>query len=452
MRKIYFKFLFIAFIISFLTIVVFFYFGYLKREQIRKERLRIPEIKEIYRSVLDNIPFDNSKKEILKEIEELYNVQLYLKTKNGFNYTSNKNLLSSIYSSKFFPLKRTKRINKKIFHQFKLKRKIFPDINNTKDKITYFLDKRTKILRGIKIKTPFLELIILKNSGVSFLTPFFILIFFLFILSGGILFLIRKWYVIPLNTLEQSIKSIEENLNSPELYEDSTGTLTQIFNALNSLKKRIIHEINSKEEMLRDISHDLKTPLSRIKLAAEFIENEKIKNGIKKDIEELEALISKILSVHSYNDNEENNCKTALSAFFENLKRKYERVRLMVKCENKIIAPICEDDLKRIFYNLIDNSLKFADISKGIYIEAEVIDKMLVIKFKDCSTKGDKPDLEKIFDYFYKKDKSRNKAINDGFGLGLSIVKKICEQYRGSIIATHSDCDGLQFIIKFPLA
>ncbi len=452
MRKIYFKFLFIAFTISFLTIVVFFYFGYLKREQIRKERLRIPEIKEIYRSVLDNIPFDNSKNEILKEIEELYNVQLYLKTKNGFNYTSNKNLLSRIYSSKFFPLKRTKRVNKKIFHQFKLKRKIFPDINNTKDKITYFLDKRTKILRGIKIKTPFLELIILKNSGVSFLTPFFILIFFLFILSGGILFLIRKWYVIPLYTLEQSIKSIEENLNSPELYEDSTGTLTQIFNALNSLKKRIIHEINSKEEMLRDISHDLKTPLSRIKLAAEFIENEKIKKGIKKDIEELEALISKILSVHSYNDNEKNNCKTALSVFFKNLKTKYERVRLTVKCENEILAPICEDDLKRIFYNLIDNSLKFADISKGIYIEAEIIDKILVIKFKDCSTKGDKPDLGKIFDYFYKKDRSRNKAINDGFGLGLSIVKKICEQYRGSIIATHSDCDGLQFIIKFPLA
>ncbi len=113
--------------------------------------------------------------------------------------------------------------------------------------------------------------------------------------------------------------------------------------------------------------------------------------------------------------------------------------------------PVCEEDLKRIFYNLIDNSIKFADVSKGIFIKAEVKNNTVEIIYKDCETKGEKPDLERIFDYFYKSDRARNKNINKGFGLGLSIAKKLCERYGGNISAQFSDCNGIEFNIQFPV-
>ncbi len=444
MKKIYFKFLFISFSAIFLTIVTIFYLGYLKREQLKKDRLRFVEIGEIYSIIKENLRFDNSKIPILKEIEKSYNVALQLKKKNRFNYLSDKKIILPDVRSKLIPLNRLQKIKRHTFH---IRRKIFPFMER-EVKVTYYVDAKTKILKGIRLAGNQFEIFIIKKPSTSFTTAFFGLIAIFFILFGIIFLLIRKWYVNPLIELEASIKSIENNLNSPELYSDSSGTLTPVFNALNDLKKRIIQEINSKEEMLRDISHDLKTPLSRIKLAAEFIENEKIKKGIQEDVKELENLISKILDIYAV---KREDCRTFLKAFLKKIPQKFENINFKIKCNENIAVPVCEEDLKRVFYNLIDNSIKFADVSKGIFIKAEIKNNIIEIRYKDCETKGEKPDLDRIFDYFYKSDKARNKNINKGFGLGLSIVKKLCESYGGKISAEFSDCNGIEFLIQFPV-
>ncbi len=449
MKKIYYKLLLIAFSAAFIAIVTFFYIGYLKREEIKKERLRLAEISEIFSLIKDNYPLDQSKIPLLKEIEKSYGVYLSVKTKQGFNYSTDGKIFSPSTRSRLIPIKRPKKIRRNLSPiPFRLNRKMLPNIDIHRDKITYFIDGKTKILRGIKIKNPEMEIFILKKSNVFFVAAFFTLISVLFVLSAIIFYLIRKWYVNPLINLEMSIKSIESNLNSPELYQDLTGTLTPVFNALNDLKKRIVQEINSKEEMLRDISHDLKTPLSRIKLATEFIENEKIKKGIKEDVKELEDLISKILDIYTV---KKKDCKYSLYDFLNEMTEKYPAVNFKIICNKDIYIPVCGEDLKRIFYNLVDNSIKFSTVSKGIFIEVKSKENSITIKYKDCGTKGEKPDLERIFDYFYKKDKARNKNLNNGFGLGLSIVKKICEQYEGRVSANFSDCDGIEFTLEFPL-
>ncbi|BBB32526.1 two-component system, OmpR family, osmolarity sensor histidine kinase [Thermotomaculum hydrothermale] len=449
MKKIYFKFLLIAFSVIFLTIVFVFYLGYLKREQLRKERLRFIEIREIFSILKENSPLNQSKLPLLKEIEKSYGVNIFVKTNKKFHYISDEKMLSPKVRHRLLEIKRFPKKRKMIAGGvFRDKKRILPDFNFRDTKITYLIDKRTKILRGVKFETPELQVFLLKKTSNSLLAAFFTLITILFLLSGILLYLIRKWYVTPLIELENSIKSIENNLNSPELFTDSSGTLTPVFNALNDLKRRIIHEINSKEDMLRDISHDLKTPLSRIKLATEFIENEKIKKGIKEDISELENLINQILDIYTV---KKENCKTDLNNFLEKIPEKYKEIKFSIKCNEKIIIPVCEEDLKRIFYNLVDNSIKFATTSEGVFIEAYNENNSVLIKYTDCKTKGEKPDLNRMFDYFYKSDKARNKSINRGFGLGLSIVKKITEQYSGSISVSYSNCNGLEFVFKFPL-
>ncbi len=444
MKKIYFKFIFISFSAIFLTIVTIFYLGYLKREQLKKDRLRLAEIEEIYSIIKENFPLDNSKIPILREIEKSYNVELHIKTENGFNYLSDRKILLPEIRSKLMPINRLQKMKRRPFH---IRKKIFPFIER-ETKATYYIDAKTKILKGIKLKNNEFEIFIIKKPSTSFVVAFFSLIAIFFTLFGAIFLLIRKWYVNPLIELEASIKSIENNLNSPELYSDSSGTLTPVFNALNDLKKRIIQEINSKEEMLRDISHDLKTPLSRIKLAAEFIENEKIKKGIQEDVKELEELISKILDIYAVRKED---CQTSLNDFLTKIPQKFENINFEINCNDNILVPVCEEDLKRVFYNLIDNSIKFADASKGIFIKAEVKNDAVEIVYKDCETKGEKPDLDRIFDYFYKSDRARNKKLNKGFGLGLSIAKKLCERYGGNISAEFSDCNGIEFLIQFPI-
>ena len=444
MKKIYFKFLFISFSAIFLTIVTIFYIGYLKREQLKKDRLRLVEIGEIYSIIKENSPLDRTKIPILKEIEKSYSVALYIKTKNGFNFFTDKRVILPKIRSRLIPINRLQKIRR---HSFHMRKKITPFVGR-EVKVTYYVDAKTKILKGIKLVNNEFEIFIFKKTGISFVLAFFSLIGVIFLLFGAIFFLIRKWYVNPLIQLETSIKSIENNLNSPELYTDSSGTLTPVFNALNDLKRRIIHEINSKEEMLRDISHDLKTPLSRIKLALEFIENGKIKKSINEDVKELEELISKILDIYAV---KQEDCKCSLKDFLDKMVNKYSNIDFIVDCDKDVIVPVCEEDLKRIFYNLVENSVKFADVSKGIFIKAEIKNNIIEIRYKDCETKGNKPDLDRIFDYFYKSDKARNKNINKGFGLGLSIVKKLCESYGGKISAEFSDCNGIEFLIQFPI-
>ncbi len=445
MKKLYFKFLFIAFSSIMLTITIVFYFGYLKREKIRKERLKLIEIKEIYSVLEENYPFNNDTIPLIREVEKNYNVILSINTRDGFDYSGIDKKKLKQYCLKLIPVKRKKKNKRPLLFLPRFKKSFLPEL---KGRFTYFLDRKARVLRGVSIKNNRFEVLILKKSDEGFTIAFFVLIAIIFSLFGSIFSLIRKWYVNPLVKLEEAIKSIENNLNSPELYRDSSDTLTPVFNALNDLKRRIIHEINSKEEMLRDISHDLKTPLSRIKLALEFIENGKIKKSINEDVKELEELISKILDIYAV---KQEDCKCSLKDFLDKMVNKYSNIDFIVDCDKDVIVPVCEEDLKRIFYNLVENSVKFADVSKGIFIKAEIKNNIIEIRYKDCETKGNKPDLDRIFDYFYKSDKARNKNINKGFGLGLSIVKKLCESYGGKISAEFSDCNGIEFLIQFPV-
>ena len=438
LKKLYFSILTILFILILTIVSFFFYTGYLKKESIKKERLTFYRIQQELKPFIKTYNNLNDKQILfLKNLSKNYNVDIVANF-NNMEFSTNRKLnfkdIRTLYIKKWFRKKRTKYLF--------FKGHFFPEVKTC----LLFKKGNHKSFAGIELSYGNNSIAIIeKNNFNTLFFPFSLLIIFAFF-SLILFFAIKKIYVEPLSKLEKAIKEIEENIDSPFIFQVPSDGTQSLFKALNNLKKKIVHEINTKEEMIRDLSHDIKTPLTRLKLAAEFIKDKSLKESIIENINEIDQLTNSILLTAVFS---KKRCSTRLIDVVEKVKEQYSEIQFIFEIEEDLEIPLCEEDLKRIFNNLIDNSIKYADIEKGITITGGKSKGLILIEYIDCNTKGEKPDLNRLFDYFYKKDPSRNKEKDSGFGLGLSIIKKIVESNNGRIEATYSNCNGLKFSISF---
>ena len=202
------------------------------------------------------------------------------------------------------------------------------------------------------------------------------------------------------------------------------------------------------KRFLADASHELKTPIAVIMASADAYENDKDKkwiNNIKDESERMNKLVKELLDLTRLEkDTEIEKKEENLSKIIEKASLTYESLlyenKLELECNiNKDIMFKCNSDsMKELMSILIDNAVKYSDkngiVKVNLYndnkdIVLEVINKGIPIKDED---------KEKIFERFYKVDKSRNRKSNN-YGLGLSIAKKIVELHNGSISASSKD-------------
>ncbi|MGZ3788955.1 MAG: sensor histidine kinase [Bacteriovorax sp.] len=211
----------------------------------------------------------------------------------------------------------------------------------------------------------------------------------------------------------------------------------------------------SKEQLLLDLSHELCSPITRIKVALE-LDNEKSKDYIRKNINDLEAVIS-ILLESARLDNAESDLsvkRTDITQLIFDVMKKYENINpgihFCVNSKKKTMLNIDSNRIEMVLKNIFENALKFSSFQKRpveISVEGED-DGATHIHVRDFGCGIAQEEMGLIFEPFYRVDKSRSRD-SGGHGLGLSLCKKIMDAHRGEIRVSHSSEQGTLFTLIF---
>ena len=212
------------------------------------------------------------------------------------------------------------------------------------------------------------------------------------------------------------------------------------------MAKRINRHLNQRAEMLSGISHDLRTPLTRLKLQLAMLKQKDISKNMSKDIDEMEKMLNDYLQF-AKTQTQESTTKINLGVLLNSIKNKFNNKKISINEDNKNIElngrPI---SLKRSFENIIQNGLTYGnkvnvDIFKG--------NKRVIIIIEDDGPGIPEDQYKNVFKPFFRLDKSRS-LNQSGVGLGLAIVEDIVNSHGGNIQLGKSKYNGLQVKISLP--
>ncbi len=211
------------------------------------------------------------------------------------------------------------------------------------------------------------------------------------------------------------------------------------------MAKRINRHLNQRSEMLSGISHDLRTPLTRLKLQLAMIGQKNISEKMSKDIDEMEKMLNNYLQF-AKTQSQENTSLINLTSLLDKIKRNLNNKNLILEDAEPIILKGRMSALQRCFENLIQNGLAYG---KKVYVDCQKSSNRVVINIEDDGPGIPAEQYKNVFKPFFRLDKSRN-LNQSGVGLGLAIVEDIVNSHGGHIQLGESKYKGLQVKIFLP--
>ena len=277
----------------------------------------------------------------------------------------------------------------------------------------------------------------------------------LFLILAAVYFSIR-WIMRPVKLLSRGTEEIGQgNLKHkiPIQRSDELGDLVRTFN---SMAGRIRDQIKAKEQLLLDVSHELRSPITRMRVALELLpENENLQK-LHDDLHEMEIMIAELLETARLERNEESLTMVNIhvSKLLEEINQLYKSRALDLKIISNHETNIIPGDIrqvKTVLTNILDNAFKYSgENARTVEIEEKRVNDKVVIKIKDHGPGIPEEDLPFIFEPFYRVDKSRSKKTG-GYGLGLSLCKKIMEAHEGNITIESKPGKGTTVSLSFPV-
>ena len=211
------------------------------------------------------------------------------------------------------------------------------------------------------------------------------------------------------------------------------------------MRKRIIKHLNQRSEMLSGISHDLRTPLTRIKLQLSFIKDENISKKLSEDVQEMEKMLNEYLQFASSTSIEKSE-KFNISDLISYIVKKYEDKNITVELKENTLMLGKKNLIQRCLNNIINNSMKY---SKKVHIHLSKTNNHIIIIIDDDGPGIPKEEYENVFKPFYKIDKSRSET-KSSVGLGMSIASDVMRSHGGNITLDKSPQNGLRVKMLFP--
>ena len=211
------------------------------------------------------------------------------------------------------------------------------------------------------------------------------------------------------------------------------------------MAKRINRHLNQRSEMLSGISHDLRTPLTRLKLQLAMIKQKDISENMSKDIDEMEGMLNDYLQF-AKTQAKESTSTINLSNLFIEIKKDLKSENLTLLNSEETILKGRASSLKRCFENVINNGLTYG---KKVYVSLHKTSNRVIINIEDDGPGIAEDQYKNVFKPFFRLDKSRS-LNKSGVGLGLAIVEDIINSHGGNIQLGKSNYKGLQVKISLP--
>ncbi|NWE83050.1 HAMP domain-containing protein, partial [Pseudomonas edaphica] len=255
----------------------------------------------------------------------------------------------------------------------------------------------------------------------------------------------------PLTRLARAVETLDPNAHPTPLDETGPSEVAHAAAAFNAMQQRIAEYLKERMQILAAISHDLQTPITRMKLRAEFMDDSADREKLWSDLSEMEHLVREgVAYARSVHGATEASHRIDLDAFLDSLVFDYQDMQKQVSLRGKsaLILDTRPHALRRVLVNLVDNALKFAgnaELEVGSTANGQ-----LSIKVLDQGPGIAEDELAQVLQPFYRVESSRNRGTG-GTGLGLAIAQQLAVAIGGTLTLSNRVEGGLCAEIRLSL-
>jgi len=278
----------------------------------------------------------------------------------------------------------------------------------------------------------------------------------LFISLVGTLFIlyifIRRMFR-PIATISQQVRNIGDGKLDTPIEIHGEDELAQMAQGINDMSLRIKTMLESKASLLLAISHELRSPMTRMRVNLELIDESETRELLIEDVREMEHLVSNILESEKLNTSHAplNRCELNLAETIEEVIREYFPSENINKDLSPVIASLDEVRIRLLIKNLLDNACRYSVEPKTpVEIKLEQEAEFLCLRVSDHGAGISEADLMHITEPFFRADTARQRSTG-GYGLGLYLCKLIVEAHAGAINIESSLGEGTTVTVRLPV-
>ena len=260
----------------------------------------------------------------------------------------------------------------------------------------------------------------------------------------------------PLRVLNDGVSRLSEgqlDVTLPETTHDEFGKLTRAFNGMVG---RVREMIRSRDQLLIDVSHELRSPLTRMKVALELPANAEQHARLTEDVAEMERMVSELLELERLRSGRGVNptrqdVLQLVRAVVDEFRDRPPGVCFDAPPHTRAMTvDVDAEKVRTVIRNLLENAVKYSlPGSRPVEVSVTQSGEAVLIRVSDDGVGIPDGDVERVFEPFYRVDASRSKRTG-GYGLGLSICKRVAEAHGGSITVDRTNGRGATFVLRLP--
>ena len=290
------------------------------------------------------------------------------------------------------------------------------------------------------LPTPYVSL---EDEGIPGQQVFFLVV------MVGLLFPVLAWLIRqqtrPLRKLAKATRDLPLDDEQAALREQGSAEIVAVTRSFNTMRRRLQNYLSDREQLFRAISHDLKTPITRLRLRIDLIDDEPMRERLEGDLLELELLVKGALQSLKDTDIHENVEAVDIRRMLARMAEAYradgeELLKIQGDCRLYRGKPLA---LSRCLGNLVDNAIKYGERA---LVQLEDSAEQLLVQVDDQGPGIPEAELPRIFDPYYRLDQ----ASRQGHGLGLGIARNIAQNHGGDLTISNRPGGGLRVVLALP--
>jgi signal transduction histidine kinase len=257
-----------------------------------------------------------------------------------------------------------------------------------------------------------------------------------------------RWVTRPLGTLAEAARNLGKDIGYPPLSESGPQEVQNAVRAFNTMQQRLRRYIEDRSRVLAAVSHDLKTPITRLRLRLALLKDDALQSRFNQDLDDMEQMVLATLDYLRGTESKEKPVPISVNGLLESLQDDTQELGWEMTLASGKVAPYSGRPLalKRCLMNLIENAVRYGQAAD---VRLEDSRDRLSIIIADRGEGVPEAELEELFNPFYRREESRARATG-GTGLGLGIARNIARAHGGDVTLRRGKTRGLEAVVSLP--